>query len=224
MLGLLLGEVGDVYAACRPDDHLPGYPLVQVELARLQLHPRSHVLPARRRLLGQDLVGKRLHLWCQRTRDTSGTPKAGTRPPGASCPAPQVRAVRRRLARVPRKYGTAAGRRVNAGQHCAAVVVLPALGESDLVPDEGRPADALPSRWRRGWRRRWRWRHVASGGEGGGKDGRLLSMSAPAWANSVCFSLRVKPCGQLVPATCSSEIRDQLAGGQVCARSLWRSR
>ena len=50
------------------------------------------------------------------------------------------------------------GEHVNAGGHRAAMVVLTALGESDLVPDEGRPADALASR--RGWRRRRRWRHV----------------------------------------------------------------
>ena len=75
---------------------------------------------------------------------------------------------------MPRKYGTAAGgEHVNAGQHCTAVVILPALGESDLVPDEGRPADALPNRRGRRRRRR-RWRHVASGGEGGGEDGRLV--------------------------------------------------
>ena len=53
--------------------------------------------------------------WGATVRGTHGTPEAGTCPaqvqwcpPGASCPAPQVRAERRRPARVPCAYGTAA--------------------------------------------------------------------------------------------------------------------
>ena len=42
---------------------------------------------------------------------TCGTPEDGTRTPGSSCPAPQARTVRRALARLPRAYGTAAARR-----------------------------------------------------------------------------------------------------------------